>query len=210
MLIGTLVAALSALAPIGTASAVVPVRHEAFVTSFDGTRIHLLFFTAAGLRAGQRAPTVLMGPGWGGSAASDPESPTAPAFGVVGVGPLRHAGYNVLTWDPRGFGKSTGLAEIDSPQFEARDVSALVTWLSHQPQALLDKPGDPRVGMVGGSYGGGIQFTAAAVDPRIDVITPDIAWHSLTTSLDKNQTVKDGWSGLLYLGALAVHQRNDR
>jgi ABC-2 type transport system ATP-binding protein len=62
--------------------------------------------------------------------------------------------------------------------------------------------------MVGGSYGGGIQLTAAAIDRRIDAITPDIAWHSLTTSLDKNRTVKSGWSNLLYLGSLAVHQRN--
>lgn len=208
LLLGTVAAVLAAALAPAAGAATGSVGHEAFVTSFDGTRIHLVFFTAAGLQPGQRAPTVLMGPGWGGSAITDPASPTSPAFGVVGVGPLLHAGYNVLTWDPRGFGKSTGLAEVDSPKFEARDVSALITWLAHRQKALLDKPGDPRVGMVGGSYGGGIQLTAAAVDPRIDVITPDIAWHSLTTSLDKNQTVKSGWSGLLYLGALAAHQHN--
>lgn len=61
----------------------------------------------------------------------------------------------------------------------------------------LDAPGDPRMGMVGGSYGGGIQFVAAATDCRIDAIVPTIAWHSLTTSLFKSGIVKSGWAGLL-------------
>ena len=53
--------------------------------------------------------------------------------------------------------------------------------------------------MVGGSYGGGIQLDAAAIDPRIDAIVPDIAWNSLVTSLYKEQTVKQGWANLLYV-----------
>jgi ABC-2 type transport system ATP-binding protein len=208
LFLAALVAALAAASAAAT-SASAAVRRDAVVTSFDGTKIHLHFFSAVGLHRGQRAATVLQGPGWGGTAVADPNAPTSPPFGFVGVGPLRHAGYNVLTWDPRGFGRSGGAAEIDSAKFEARDVSALITWLAHQPEALLDKPGDPRVGMVGGSYGGGIQLTAAAIDKRIDAITPDISWNSLITSLDKNDTVKSGWAQLLYLGALNAHQRND-
>jgi ABC-2 type transport system ATP-binding protein len=59
--------------------------------------------------------------------------------------------------------------------------------------------------MVGGSYGGGIQFVTAAQDCRIDAIVPEIAWHSLTTSLDKADTPKAGWSNLLYDIAPAGH-----
>ena len=44
----------------------------ATVTSFDGTQIHVNFFPAAGLKSGHRAPTVLVGPGWG--SAGDTES----------------------------------------------------------------------------------------------------------------------------------------
>jgi ABC-2 type transport system ATP-binding protein len=51
--------------------------------------------------------------------------------------------------------------------------------------------------MVGESYGGGIQFAAAEQDCRIDAIAPTIAWHSLGTSLDKNQTPKAGWGNIL-------------
>ncbi len=168
------------------------------VTSFDGTMIHVNFFSAAGLAAGHRAPTVLLGPGWSAPGDTNENDATDTSTGIPGIGTLRRAGFNVVTWDPRGFGSSGGTVEVDSPQYEGRDVSAIITWLAHQPQALLDRPGDPRVGMAGGSYGGGIQLVSAAIDHRIDVIVPDIAWHSLVTSLYKQQTIKLGWSTVLY------------
>jgi ABC-2 type transport system ATP-binding protein len=175
----------------------------ATVISFDGTPIHVNFFPAAGLKAHHRAPTVLVGPGWGSAGDTNPNSKAAPDTGIPGLGPLRAAGFNVLTWDPRGFGASGGAAQVDSPSFEGRDVSAIITWLAHRPEALLDAKNDPRVGMAGGSYGGGIQLVTAAIDKRVDAIVPDIAWHSLITSLDKNNTPKTGWSTLLYLAGLA-------
>ena len=115
----------------------------------------------------------------------------------------------MLTWDPPGFGGSGGTAEVDSPKFEARDVSAMISWVARQRQAPLDHRGDPRVGMVGGSYGGGIQLVSAAIDHRIDAIVPDIAWHSLVTSLDKNDTARSGWDMPLYLAALSAKARLD-
>src|SRR5919199_1143966 len=119
-------------------------------------------------------------------------------FGAAGVGPLRRAGFNVLTWDSRGFGESGGTVTVDYKGNEGRDVQALVDYLAQQPEALLDGPGDPRVGMHGPSYAGGIELVAAAIEPRIDAIAPDIAWHSLLTSLYKEETVKGGWASLLY------------
>ena len=106
----------------------------------------------------------------------------------------------MLTWDPRGFGQSGGQVEVDSPDYEARDASALIDWLAQQPEAQLDKAGDPRVGMNGSSYGGGIQWITAARDARVDVITPNISWNSLTTSLYKEGSLKAGW-GLVLCGA---------
>jgi ABC-2 type transport system ATP-binding protein len=173
------------------------------IGSFDGTTIVLHFFPAADLAPGAKAPTVLVGPGWSGAGATNPEAPTGASTGTVGLGPLRHAGYNVLTWDPRGFGTSGGEASVDSPDREGRDVQGLIDYVAAQPEALLDGVKDPRVGMAGGSYGGGIQLVTAGIDTRLDAIAPDIAWHSLETSLYQDRTFKSGWGTLLYLSGKA-------
>jgi ABC-2 type transport system ATP-binding protein len=185
-----------ALVACGCLAAVAQAR-DATVRSFDQTAISMHFFPAEGLAAGKRAPTVLVGPGWSMSGETDDSAGSEELFGGVGVGVLRSAGYNVLTWDPRGFGRSGGQVEVDSPDYEARDVSALIDWLAKQPEAQLDKAGDPRVGMNGSSYGGGIQWITAARDARVDAITPNISWNSLITSLYKDRALKFGWGSIL-------------
>ena len=179
------------------ASAAPAAARDAVVTSFDGTQIQVSFHPAAGLQAGQRAPTILQTHGWGGSRDTNPDSASSDATGNAGTGPLRRAGFNVLTWDSRGFGQSGGTVEVDSKDFEGRDVQALLDWLAKQPEARLDKPGDPRVGMHGVSYAGGIELVAAGIDGRIDAIAPDIAWHSLLTALYRDDLVKGGWAAAL-------------
>ncbi len=174
-----------------------PAAHarDATVTSFDGTQIVLSFHPAPG---GGKAPTILSGHGWAGSRQTDPNAASDETTGNVGVGALRKAGFNVLTWDARGFGDSGGTVTVDSPDAEGRDVSALIDWLAQQPEAQLDKAGDPRVGMTGVSYAGGIELVTAARDKRIDAIAPIIAWHSLH---DLALQGGDG-QGRLVLGAL--------
>ena len=134
------------------------------------------------------------GPGYSSAGASESDGTVQAAL---------NDGYNVLTWDPRGFGQSGGQVEVDSPMYEARDASALIDMLAQQPEVQLDKPGDPHLGMIGASYGGGIQLVTAATDPRVDVITPQIAWNSLITSLDKSNTAKGGWGSILVGGGTA-------
>lgn len=163
------------------------------VTSFDGTIIRAHWFPVGGEAA---APTVLMGPGFG-SAGDESVGPQDPTSGQPGITTLNDAGYNVLTWDPRGFGESGGVVSLDSPELEGRDTQVLLDWVAQQPEAQLDAPGDPRVGMVGGSYGGGIQLTVASIDCRVEAIVPGIAWHSLVSSLFPADTMKAGWTGLL-------------
>ena len=204
------VSALTVAGASGAAAAGATQQPAAFsVTSFDGTTITGDYFTTDAAAAGHRAPTVLFGPGWGGAAFTDPTMPTSTSNGTIGIAPLLAAGYNVVSWNPRGFHSSTGRAEADDARFEGRDVSAILTWVARQRWAQLDRVGDPRVGMVGGSYGGGVQWVAAAFDHRIDAIVPDISWHSLVTSLDPNDTAKTGWDTLLYGGAQAAGQRDD-
>jgi ABC-2 type transport system ATP-binding protein len=64
-----------------------------------------------------------------------------------------------------------------------KDVQGLVSWLAAQPRVLLDHPGDPRAGIAGGSYGGGIALLAAAYDHRIDAVVAQSTWHHPATAL---------------------------
>jgi ABC-2 type transport system ATP-binding protein len=169
----------------GTAQA-----EDIVVNSFDGTPIVAHWFPNPSLAAGERAPVVLNGPGWSAPGENDPSTGA--------IKRLHDQGYNVLTWDPRGFGTSGGEATINAPQVEGRDVRALISRMATEPEVQLDKKGDPRVGMTGGSYGGGIQLSTAGIDRRIDAIVPVVAWHSLETSLYKDRTFKQGWNTLLY------------
>ena len=169
------------------------------VISDDGTPIYVHFIPARGLTATAQAPTVLNGPGLALAGATtlngtifDPFA--ADLFGMLSVGTLRDAGYNVVTWDPRGEWSSGGQLELNSADFEGRDMSAIISWLADQPEVLLDKPGDPRMGMVGVSYGGGIQLVTAANDKRVDAIVPAITYHRLDTALYKNEAFKSSWA----------------
>ncbi len=175
------------------------------VVSFDGTQIYVHFMPATGLQEGTQAPTIFYGPGLGmpgqTSIYGTPlDGVLTNALGMPSILALRNAGYNVVTWDPRGEYFSGGQLQIDSPDYEARDVSAIISWVATQPEVKLDGDPtnlDPRMGMVGASYGGGIQLVTAATDHRVDAIVPTIAWNSLTSSLYKAQSFKSGWGTLL-------------
>ncbi|MCV7178759.1 alpha/beta hydrolase family protein [Mycolicibacterium sphagni] len=187
------------------------------VVSFDGTEIYVHFMPATGLQNGQQAPTILDGPGLGmpGQTSIDGsflDGVLTNALGMPSILDLRNAGYNVVTWDPRGEYSSGGTLQIDSPDYEAKDVSAIISWLATQPEVELDgDPAnlDPKIGMVGASYGGGIQLVAAATDHRIDAIVPTIAWNSLTTALYKSDSFKSGWGTILAAVLVATLARTN-
>ena len=165
------------------------------VVSFDDTVIRAHWFPLEGAAAESPAPTVLMGPGW--SLAGDTDVEATGILGAIDISTLRDAGFNVLTWDPRGFGESGGVAQVNAADDEGRDVQVLLDWVTSQPVAAMEAEHDPAVGMIGGSYGGGIQLVVAADDCRVDAIVPIVAWHSLLTSLFKAETVKTGWATTL-------------
>jgi len=95
---------LAALLVGGALTAPIAAARDGFVTSFDGTKIVYSFFPAHGLGAGAQAPTVMNGPGYSMSRADESDTTVAAVL---------DAGYNVLTFDPRGFGDSGGNVEID-------------------------------------------------------------------------------------------------
>ncbi|OBB13404.1 hypothetical protein A5761_19485 [Mycolicibacterium setense] len=178
-----------ALAPAGT-----PVAYTYKVTSFDGAEISMNWFPASGLQAGGEAPTIFSGAGLSSAGDTNPYS-----GGATGVGTFRDAGYNVITWDSRGEHASGGILQLDSPFYEGRDVSAMIDYVAKRPGTQLDGANDPRMGMVGPSYGGGIQWVAAGTDNRIDAIVPTISWNSLNSSLYPNEAFKTSYAALLLL-----------
>jgi ABC-2 type transport system ATP-binding protein len=199
--------------PLGMTGGTTP--RDVKVISFDGTPIYVHFFPAQNLPAGvTRAPTILNGPGLGLPGETNPTAVDNPFLPneVVGMGTLLQNGYNVVTWDPRGeWGSKAGTLEIDHPEVEGRDMQAIISWVAQQPEAAFD-PGstiDPLIGMVGISYGGGIQLITAAVDKRVDAIVPTIAWNNLNTALDKNGAPKTSWGLLLGVALIFTGSNSD-
>src|SRR5689334_4128632 len=143
-------------------------------------------------------PAVLLAHGFGGtkmSVASDAES-------------LADRGYAVLTWTARGFGTSGGQIHLDSPDYEVKDAQRLLDWLAARPEVVKDAPGDPRVGVVGGSYGGALALMLAGADRRVDAIVPQITWNDLATAFIPQSAgvrttgvFKKGWAGLFFSSA---------
>src|SRR5215813_2393178 len=153
------------------------------------------FFTPAGQG---RIPAILLSPGFG--LTKDAVRAQAEY--------LARAGFAVLTWSPRGTGASSGQIALNSPDYEVKDTSQLVSWLARQPRVLQDRRGDPRAGIAGASYGGGLALLAAAYDHRIDAVVAQSAWNNLATALFPN-AVSGGsgpaggvfarqWAGLLF------------
>ena len=159
------------------------------IDSFDDTAIAA---TAYEPEAEGPHPAILMTHGWGGSRAD--LQPLADAYAT--------REFFVLAYDSRGFGESGG--EVNSTsEIEQQDASALIDWLADQDAVLNDDENDPRIGMDGVSYGGGIQLRTAAADERLDAIVPRATWNSLAQSLAPNDVIKQGWITALELGAEA-------
>jgi ABC-2 type transport system ATP-binding protein len=173
----------------GTASAVQ--REDGTVTSVgngEEAEISYHLFLPDGTSADDPVPVVMQTHGWGGSGATD----------ITDENEFIDAGYALLTWDQRGFGDSGGYVHVDSPQYEGQDVMRLIDMLAGDPRIDQEAAGDPRIGMSGGSYAGGIQFVTAALDKRVDAIAPEIAWNNLANTLAPQGVIKLQWSLLLY------------
>ncbi|MFC5657891.1 alpha/beta fold hydrolase [Streptomyces nogalater] len=159
------------------------VRRTDRVLAVDGARLDTSYVTPAD--AG-RHPAVLLAHGFGGS--KDDMRRQAED--------LARSGYAVLTWSARGFGRSTGKIGLNDPRGEVADVSRLVDWLAKRPEVRLDRPGDPRVGVAGGSYGGAIALLAAGHDRRVDAIAPAITYWNLADALLPHGVFKKLWAGV--------------
>lgn len=161
-------------------------------------------------------PAILTTNGFGGS--KDDQSGIGEEFA--------QRGYAVLSYSGLGFGGSGCKITLDDRPHDGRAASQLVSYLGGadgiayedarhtEPAPTLDvvkrdnvdqdgKPSehDPRVGMVGGSYGGHVQYAAAAIDKRIDTVIPVITWNDLEYSLAPNTVVPADENAAITSGA---------
>ncbi len=150
-------------------------------------------------------PAILTTNGFGGS--KDDQAGIGKAFAA--------RGYAVLSYSGLGFGGSACKITLDDPDWDGKAASQLISYLGGAPgiaftdaahttaapalnvvvhdakdHAGVAQTYDPRVGMIGGSYGGSIQFATASIDPRLDTIIPLITWNDLSYSLDPNNTAQ--------------------
>ncbi|MFT5223672.1 MAG: dienelactone hydrolase, partial [Glaciecola sp.] len=129
------------------------------------------------------APAMLHTHGFGGDKANGESVANAEYFASKG--------YVVITHSTQGFGGSTGCIGLDSTDYDAKNVAKIVDLLATMPEVATNGPGDPKVGLLGGSYGGGLQGGAAYLDSRIDAISIGRSWNALQYSLVPNNWVLD-------------------
>ena len=147
-----------------------------------------------GASAGSPVPAILTTNGFGGSKDDSNEA-------AIGKG-FAQEGYAVLAYSGLGFGGSGCKIHLDDPDWDGKAGSQMVDVLAGT-RTFTDEttgqtgrvdfvaqnaPGDPRVGMIGGSYGGEVQYAVAMQDPRVDALIPLITWNDLSYSLAPNNT----------------------
>ena len=199
-----LLGALLVAAPAPAAPAAAVTATEGCVASFPepGTytkvKICYTLFRPAAATSRRPVPMLMHSHGWGGSRTTDPAELAA----------YLDAGYGVLSFDQRGFGESGGQAHIEDPALEGRDVRRLVDLVSTLTWVVQDGRGDPRLGAVGGSYGGGYQLLGAFEELRVegkpifDALAPEITWNSLPGSLAPQDVVRTEWAAALSAAAV--------
>jgi ABC-2 type transport system ATP-binding protein len=162
----------------------------------ESIRLDTTLYLPKAASATNPVPAILLAHGFGGtklSVASDARD-------------FADRGYAVLTWTARGFGRSGGQIHLNDPDYEVRDAQGLLDWLAARPEIAKDGANDPRVGVVGGSYGGALALLLAGRDNRVDALVPMITWNDLARSFlpestggdPVNGVFKKQWAGIFF------------
>ncbi len=206
-------AGFAAVAPPAGAADIVPPDLTITVTGLgpeDRTcRIDADLYVPAGVDPGHRAPALLATNGFGGS--KEDQADLAQGFGEHGYVTLSYTGIGFVDGD-------SCPITLDDREHDGAAAGQLLRFLGGDPSitAVDDATGrkvvvreviredratgtrhDPAVGMIGGSYGGQIQFATAGFEraagtDRLDVIIPQITWNDLAYSLAPENSALPG------------------
>jgi ABC-2 type transport system ATP-binding protein len=125
------------------------------------------------------APAVIYIHGWGGRRLKGEDNL---AYYVAA------AGYTVLAYTARGFGsgESGGRATLAGPD-ELNDLRRVIDWLTTDPDHVIG-PSVTKIGVIGGSYGGGHGFQISS-DARVSAVIPLVGWTDLEQALFPNGAI---------------------
>jgi len=198
---------LVAVAPAASAADITPIDLTITVTGIGPENrtcaVDADLYVPAGISAAAPAPAILATNGFGGIKAD---------LADYGQG-LGELGYVMLAYTGLGFvdGDLCPIT-LDDREHDGAAASQLLRFLGGDTsvRAVNDATGspvtvdfvilddaatfDPRVGMIGGSYGGQVQFAAEGYEAmsgqtrRLDAIIPFITWNDLSYSLTPNNT----------------------
>jgi putative CocE/NonD family hydrolase len=205
---------LAALAPPASAADITPQNLTITVTDIGPEHrtchIDADLYVPAGVDAAHPAAALLATNGFGGDKTD--QADLAQGFGDQGYVTLSYTGLGFIDGDNcpitlddvehdgaaasqlmRFLGGDPAIEATDDATGEAVHVDQVV-----REDATSNTPYDPQVGMTGGSYGGQIQFAAAAYEQeagtdRLDAIVPLITWNDLSYSLaPENSSLPQG------------------
>jgi ABC-2 type transport system ATP-binding protein len=171
--------------------------YNAETVADDGTHLRMTVYQPA-IKRGQSAPLLIHAHGWAIGRMQRPFSIYGKLM-VAGKSALRawDEGYYVISYDQRGQGASSGQIGLMDADKEPQDVSRIIDWgLKNLSISTVDDK--PAIGMIGESYGGGVQLLASVQDARITTIVPLTAWYNLDEALFPNNVPKTDW--LFFLG----------
>ncbi|MEA3190919.1 MAG: type transport system ATP-binding protein [Thermoplasmata archaeon] len=150
------------------------------LTSFDGRTMLAMVAHVPTTDPVVPLPTIVFLHGWGGSKASFASR----------LDEAARAGFLAVAYDARGFGDSTGASTVAGVA-ERDDLAFLL-------DTLQDRYDVGRIGLVGGSYGGGQALLAWAENPDVTTAVSHYGWFDLAEGLAPGGVPKLAWGEFLY------------
>ena len=181
-----------------------------------GDTVAFTVFEPATLEGGQTYPLILHSHGFQGARYKSRPVPFGPlkvdfanplGSDFTDIGVFIDKGYGVISIDERAHGDSNGSDRVMDPDFEGKDLLAVLDWAEANLNWLkygLSADGTDShnlvLGSIGTSYGGMFQYLIHNIDPkkRLDAMVPMWAPYDLTYSLGQGNVPKTLWNVALF------------
>lgn len=191
--------------------------YNIYVEGGHGEKVAFSVCEPGFLEGGKTYPLVLHSHGFGGSRDTGPNN--VPGYAGTGTGMLVANGYGFISIDERGHGESGGTIRAMDPDYEGKDLIAVMDWaethldwLAYGSNADGSNSHSPIIGSIGGSYGGMYQYLIHDIDPRHRVIAmvPEYAPYDLNGSMFPNEVPKTLWDAFLFVSGTIAGNGLDR